>query len=387
MTLSMHPRAANSALDSERSPSPSATPTFPPSQALHRSQDLDAALAAAERLGHRLETLPPPTAVAAPIQRTKYEWDGGKWTLHSTANTDVDAHPHPDDHHYEDLEEGDRYDQATGTLHRRAKQVRERLGRATERSNQRAKKDLKRKRDDLYSHKDFSQVTKTRGNREEVKTPFGTMRFGRGMYNDQPFGTLDPEDWPEDKSAKNEGKKPAHNYDELPKEIESSGKKGEILDEMIEFMGSTDAPKPSSNTTTRSQKASATGLLGLLSVAESHRLRNPTGGKTERAALRFAKKNPMKDVFNRQTGAYVPAWNKGRGAPIGGTGGWREMREGKRPIPRRTLDLLDEMSESSAGESDSEEQSEPKTVDPYEAETESENEESSESPHKRQKQA
>ena len=389
MRQSLHPRTAISPFKSERQPSPSVAPALQPAQASPRSPEPIAALAAAERFGHRLEALPPPTGGAAPIQRTKYEWDGGKWTLHSTANTDVDAHPHPDTHGYEDLEVGDRYDRTTGTLERRAQNARGRLRRATKRSEKRAAEGLKRKRDDLYAHKDFSEVSKKKGNREELDTPFGKMRFGRGMYNTQPFGTLDPEDWPEEKSKKGKEKKPAHNYDELPKEIESSGKKGEILDEMLGFMSSTGPPTPSLHTTTRAQKASATGLVGLLSVAEPHQLRNPTGGKTERAALRHAKKHPMKNVFNRKTGAYVPAWNKSEGAPIGGTGGWREMRQGKRPIPQRTLDLLDEMSASSAGESEEESESgsesEPEKIDPFEAETESENEDPSEPPPRKKK--
>jgi len=327
----------------------SATPQAEP-VAVSAAIESETTLANAERFGHRFERLAVASTEVAPIQRTKYEWDGSKWNVHSRAKKDTDAHPHPKKKKFGvDLEPGDRYDQNTGVHRRRAHEARQRLERAADREERRQDGTLngKRKRAYDYSGKDFSGVTKKNDNREILQTPFGDMRFGRGMYNTQPFGTFDPEDWDEDKP------KPKHNYDALSQALEKSKKKSEILDEMSSFLGSDQPVIPSTSATTNMEKAAATGLTGLLTVAEPHQTRNPVGGKPERAAVRYAKKTSLKKVFNRKNGAYVPAWAIKGGAKQGGTSAWQQMRSGDQQMPLSTLEMLSDLSSSSSDESES----------------------------------
>ncbi|HEV7668979.1 MAG TPA: hypothetical protein VGS22_10675 [Thermoanaerobaculia bacterium] len=221
-----------------------------------------------------------------------------------------------------------------------------RLRRAAERSKKRSEAaDVPaagRKRAEIYARKSFAEVTKSRGNREVVRTPFGEVRFGRGPHNIQPYGTLDREDW-------GKGNLPRLNYDTIVGNLPKEGAKVQgVADEIGGFLANDAPPKPTRYAETRSEKASATLLSGLLAVAEPHEERNPVGGKPERAAIRRAGKVGFKRVFNRKKGEYVPAWaDSVSREKVGGTSAWREIRGGSRPIPPRTLDLLDELSASS----------------------------------------
>ena len=340
-------------------------------------------LAAAERLGHRLERLAPPVG-GPPIQRTIHKWNGKAWEVHQTTTADKDEHPAPEDHDFEhDPEPGDLYDQDTGVHHRRAEEARGRLERSASRFRKRAaraaspsekspkpvKSARKRKRAELLGNEDFSEVTEKRGNRKKVETPFGPMRFGRGMFNTQPLGTFSPDDW-------GQRALPGHNYDHFVTGLEGSANRGGILDEIGDYLADDETPKASKHAKTAKEKEAATGLAGLLSVAEPHVTRNPVGGKPERAAIRRAKKVGVKKVFNRKEGEYVPAWATAGGAKVGGTGAWREMRQGDREIPMASLDLLDEMSASSAdptssSSSSSEESSESESSSESSSESES----------------
>lgn len=298
-------------------------------------------LAAAERLGHRLERLAPPVG-GPPIQRTIHKWNGKAWEVHQTTTADKDEHPAPEDHDFEhDPEPGDLYDQDTGVHHRRAEGARGRLERSASRYRKRAdraarqaekapeptKISRKRKRAEVLADQDFAEITEKRGNRKKVETPFGPMRFGRGMFNTQPLGTFSPDDWGEKRAL------PGHNYDHFVSGLEGSANRKGILDEIDDYLADDETPKASKHAKTAKEKEAATGLAGLLSVAEPHVTRNPVGGKPERAAIRRAKKVGVKRVFNRKEGEYPPAWATAGGAKIGGTGAWREMREGKREIP------------------------------------------------------
>lgn len=225
-----------------------------------------------------------------------------------------------------------------------------RLRRAAERSRRRASPaevpGATRKRAEIYARKSFAAVSKSRGNREVVRTPFGKARFGRGQRNIQPYGTLDREDW-------GEGKLPRLNYDSIAGNLPKEGEKAQgIADEISGFLANDAAPKPTRYAESRNEKASATLLSGLLTVAEPHEERNPVGGKPERAAIRRAKKVGFKRVFNRRKGEYVPAWAIAGGAKTGGTQAWREILDGTRSIPPGTLDLLDELSSSSEEETE-----------------------------------
>ena len=69
---------------------------------------------------------------------------------------------------------------------------------------------------------------------------------------------------------------------------------------------------------TPEQKEAAAFLCGVLLLSESHEVRNPTGGKFERKAmknvLRLAKNgcvNPFSKVFSNAKGRYIPAHDKG----------------------------------------------------------------------------
>lgn len=286
----------------------------------------------------------PHAAPTAHIQRTTWEWSGSEWKLHSHDEDDKDEHLSPDEVEFENLEPGDLYDQNTGELTSRAKKLRGRLGRAAERQEKRTK-GKKRGHDEAML--DFSDKKKSHSSgdtRLQNTTPFGVVRTGRGAFTKQPYVNLDETEWP------NRNDVPRTNYDILSQHIGASSKKAEILNAMETYLSSNGDVAASGLELPGKEKASSALLSGLLSVAEPHQLRNPAGGKPERASIRYARKNGMAKTYNRKNGAYVPAWAKAGGAPAGGTGAWREMRAGERHMPIPTLDLLDEMSESSSEE-------------------------------------
>lgn len=272
-----------------------------------------------------------------PIQRTVRIYVKGKWEVFAKTKGAVDSHPVNEKKFEHPPEEGDFYDEVTG-VHHRANAIRHRLQRARDRQLRRAKA---KKRGQAFSKVDFSGMSKKNDNRLEFQTPGGVMYFGRGLYNEQPYGRLSSEDWEDDLIG--------INYDDIYKALDKSEQFGLIMAQVQDFLGSMDLPKESKGAP--SDLMAITALSGLLSVAEPHGLRNPLGGKPERAAVRHARNlGSAKPVFNRKAGAYVPAWAVAGGAAQGGTGAWRAMVEGEQPIPFITLVMLGEMSESSDDE-------------------------------------
>jgi hypothetical protein len=287
-------------------------------------------------------------AIGPVLQRTVWRWDGTSWVVEKSSTADTDTHPHPSVA-VPNPKVNDRYDQQTGTRTSQTEHLRGRLERAKDRDSKRTSPV---KRAHLHSGKDFSEVSKKRGNRLAFATPTGTMSFGRGMFNTQPYGTFDPELWneagPGDKK-KGKKRKRGLNYDEMAQEMDTlpPAKKKRVVAEMRQFADSVDAPSSSGASLSTEQQKAAAGISALLAVAEPHGTRNPFGGKPERAALKTAEQKGFKFTFNRARGAYPPAWAKGAGAPVGGTSAFAEMATGDRDMPPATRDLLEEMSASS----------------------------------------
>ncbi|WP_298427405.1 hypothetical protein [uncultured Kordia sp.] len=228
------------------------------------------------------------------------------------------------------------------TKEEREKEMLDRLDRATKRQKAR-KKGTKRGHDEAridYTNRKKGKKSHV-DNRVIHKTPFGSIRLGRGMYSTQPYANLDKKEWPNRKAL------PKTNYDDIHKNITSSGKEKEILDETGTYMSNVQPVKPSSLKLSTKSKASASLFSGLLTAAEPHNERNPVGGKPERAAIRYAKRKGMKKTFNRKNGAYVPTWAKDGGAKMGGTGAWKKMRARKMTMPLSTIEMLEDMSDSS----------------------------------------
>ena len=228
----------------------------------------------------------------------------------------------------------------------RRKDMLDRLDRAANRQKTR-KKSKKRGHDEAKI--DYTKRKKGKkshvDNRYIHKTPFGSVRLGRGKFSTQPYANLDEAEWPVRKDL------PKTNYDDIHQNITSSGKEKEILEETGAYMSNVKPVKPSSLKLSTKSKASASLFSGLLTAAEPHQERNPVGGKPERAAIRHAKRKGMKKTFNRKNGAYVPSWAKVGGAKMGGTGAWRKMRARKMTMPLSTLEMLeDDMSDSSDDE-------------------------------------
>jgi hypothetical protein len=305
--------------------------------------------------------------VSAPVaQLTRWQWNGRRWTNAGASSTDTDPHPHPDDFEFEEeLEEGDRYDQQTGQHIRRQHNARERVTRSSARQVNRTDDDHYTKRGHDTGNLDFRGISKKNDNRVVDETPFGIMRHGKGPFQPQPFGTFTPEDWADDESEapkvargkrrakKKQPKNIRSNYDELAGILSDSEQKDEILEESLAHQSSTGEVEPTSLALSRRELQAATALNSLLSVAESNQSRNPTGGKVERAALRYAQQVGFKRVFNRRDGAYIPAHAKAGGARMGGTGDFRQMRLGNTPFPPSTLTMLGYMSSSSEEEQSS----------------------------------
>jgi hypothetical protein len=187
---------------------------------------------------------------------------------------------------------------------------------------------------------DYDDRMKKNGNRLPIQTPFGTAHLGRGPYNNQPLLGLEPNEW-ENPIIKT-------NYDELISKVKTGG--NPMLDEMLEHLETKGHVQPSQLHLDDLTSQAGTALTGLLTSAEPHKTRNPVGGKPERASVRYARVHGLALTYNRKNGAYVPAWAEDAGADKGGTGAFREMRKGKRPIPKNTLDMLGYMSDSSDDE-------------------------------------
>lgn len=284
-----------------------------------------------------------------PIQRTKYKNQSGKWHQFSSSSNEPDIFGLPD---ISTTNEGDIFNCVTGTFensnHSKTpvspkkgngnndeQLARDRLVRWGSRSERRQKA---RKRADLFSSIDFSKRNKKTGTRLEVGTPFGKMRFGRGKFNVQPFGTLDREDW-------GPGYLPPVNYDSIHRTL---GDDVAVYDEILGFLSNSQPVRSSRRQLPRAKMAAATALSSLLSVAEPHRTRNPAAGKLARAAIRRAHRIGGGLVFNRKDGHFVPAHAKDAGAKQGGTGALKDMISGDKRLSKGLVEMvINDASESS----------------------------------------
>jgi hypothetical protein len=225
--------------------------------------------------------------------------------------------------------------------------------------------------------------TKKGGNRLKVETPFGTGHVGKGVFKSMkvdgvqhpmPFVKLDRDEWDKRTAL------PKDDYNEWHKGFAKSPRLGPMLGETLDWMSTTGPTKPSTITQPDSVKMAGTALATTSTAAEQHFTRNPDGGKLTRSAFRRARRKVdesttdgtpiseeakgqiMSHIFNRTDGAYVPAWATSMNADAGGTSAYREMIEGTRSIPEKTVSMIEEdMSDSSEEEhmSDSSDEEEP----------------------------